>query len=173
MSRKTTMRVITTSDGKARCYHCGRPFERHPEVVRREELHAKLCAIENDDLAARVFHYHRTLQAEFDSMEKVYVESSGYSIPDMGIVRFEGATIHLEPGASRERMMEEIERHVLPSIKEDILRALDPCPKLPETPIDPSKIRRYDPTWCPSTPSVAELYPSGYVRHEDGSVDAL
>jgi hypothetical protein len=106
-------------------------------------------------------------------MEKVWVESSGYSIPDMGIVRFEGATIHLEPGASRERMMEEIERHVLPFIKKDMLGALESRPMLPETPIDPSTIRRFDPTWCPSTPSVVELYPSGYVRHEDGSVDAL
>ena len=154
------------------CYHCARPFERHPDVVRREELHAKLCAIEDDGHAARAFHYHQTLQAKFDQMETVWVEFSGFSIPDVGNVRFEGAKILLEPGVSRERMMEEIEKWVLPSIRKDILDSLERrSTTLPGIPIDPSTIRRYDPTWCPSTPSAAELYPSGYVRHEDGSVE--
>ena len=155
------------------CYHCGRPFERHPDVVRREELHAKLCAIEDDEHAARAFHYHRTLQAKVDQMETVWVELGGFNIPNVGDVRFEGAKILLEPGVSRERMMEKIEKWVLPSIRMYILGALERhSATLPETPIDPSTIGRYDPTWCPATPSTAELYPSGYVRREDGSVEA-
>ena len=160
------MRVITNSEGKPMCYHCARPFERHPDAVRREELHAKLCAIEDDELAARAFHHHRTLQAKFDQMETVWVELSSFSIPDVGSVRFEGAKIRLEPGVSRERMMEEMEKWVLPSTRKDILDALEQTTP-PET---PSTIGRYDPTWCPATPSAAELYPSGYVRREDGSV---
>ncbi len=152
------------------CYHCARPFERHPDVVRREELYAKLCAIEDDEHAARAFHFHRTLQAKSDQMEKVWVEFSGFGIPEVGDVKFEGATFRLEPGASREKIVEAIDKWVIPSIKEDMLIALKST--LPETPIDPSTIRRYDPTWCPSTPSAAELYPSGYVRREDGTVEA-
>ena len=31
----------------------------------------------------------------------------------------------------------------------------------------------YDPTWCPDTPTVKELYPYGYVRHADGNVEPL
>jgi hypothetical protein len=164
------MRVIITSDGKPMCYHCARPFERHPDVVSREELQTKLCAIEDDEHAARAFHFHRTLQAKSDEMETVWVEFSGFGIPDVGDVRFEGATFRLKPGASRERIVEAIEKWVIPSIKEEMLIALK-CRSttLPETPIT---IRRFDPTWCPSTPSAAELYPSGYVRREDGTVEA-
>ena len=168
------MRVITTAEGKHMCYHCEHTFERHPEVVRREELHAKLCAIEDDERAARAFHFHRTLQAKSDQMETVWVEKSGFSIPNVGDVRFEGVRIFLEPGASRESLMEAIDKWVLPSLKKDILNTLERrSTTLFETPIDPSTIKKYDPTWCPSTPSAAELYPSGYVRREDGSVDAL
>jgi hypothetical protein len=167
------MRVITTSDGKPMCHHCVRPFERHPDVVRREELHAKLCAIEDDEHAARAFHFYRTLQAQFDQMETVWVEFGGFDIPEVGDVRFEGATFRLEPGASREKIVEAIDKWLIPSIKESMLIALK-ClsPTLPESPIDLGTIVRFDPTWCPSTPSAAELYPSGYVRREDGTVEA-
>ena len=167
------MRVIITSDGKPMCHHCARPFERHPDVVRREERHAKLCAIEDDEHAARAFHYYQTLQAQVDKMETVWVEFGGFSIPDVGDVKFEGATFRLEPGASREKILEAIDK-VIPSIKESMLIALKFLPStLPEVPTDPSTIRRFDPTWCPSTPSAAELYPSGYVRREDGTVESI
>ena len=31
----------------------------------------------------------------------------------------------------------------------------------------------YDPLWCPDTPTAQELYPNGYVRKEDGSVEPI
>jgi hypothetical protein len=171
------MRVITNQEGKPMCYHCGRAFERHPEAVRREELHAKLCAIEDDELAARAFHYHRKLQADFDQMETVWVELSGFSIPDVGILRFEGARLQLEPGASHAKLAETIENCVLPFIKENILSALaernDDDKTEAELRIASASVKRFDPTWFPpSTPTAAELYPSGYVRREDGSVES-
>ncbi len=160
------MRVITDPKGTPMCYHCARPFERHPDTVRREEREAKLCAIEDDERAARAFHYYRTLQAKHDQMETLWVEQSGFNIPELCTVRFEGTTILLEPGASRERAIEAIEKWVIPSIKKDMLDALEPTVAIPP----PSAIAQYDPTWCPATPSAAELYPSGYVRRTDGAV---
>ncbi len=169
------MRIVATPNGTAMCYHCARPYERHPDLVRREEQHARLCAIEDDERAARAFHFHRALQAKYDKMETVWVNPSGFYIPDMGSVRFEGVTLRLEPGASRERVAEALEKWVLPSLKKDTLDAFEQraaAAAAEPIPIDPSTVRRHDPTWCPDEPSAAELYPFGYVRGADGAVEA-
>jgi hypothetical protein len=180
--------IISPNDGKTpMCYHCARPYERHPDLVRREEQHARLCAIEDDERAARAFHYYRTLEAKHDEMETVWVNPSGFYIPDVGSVRFEGVTLRLEPGASNERVTEALERWVLPCVKKEMLDALErrsatattttSAAQLPpyEKIFDPrsSTVTRHDPTWCPAEPSAAELYPSGYVRRADGAVEAV
>ena len=40
--------------------------------------------------------------------------------------------------------------------------------------LDAGKIQPhpYDPVRCPERPTAEELYPFGYVRHEDGTVEA-
>ena len=84
------MRLITSPDGRPMCYHCARPFDKHPWQQRREELHAKLCAIEDDDYAARAFHYHREIQAHTDKMTELFVQSQGVHIPEIGSIHIEG-----------------------------------------------------------------------------------
>ena len=170
------MHVITLPGGKPGCYHCGREFDRHPRDVESEEMHAKLCAIEDDDKAARVFHYHQSIREQNERMKCVWVRRSGWLVPGVGLVCMEGIKLQLEPGAEPERMREQIQRCVLPCIMKDLTEALDGTQERREAELrlkDTEEARvPHDPLWCPDTP-VEELYPFGYVRHPDGSVEAL
>ena len=167
------MHVLTLANGEHVCAHCVRPFERHPSEERREALHKRLCAIEDDDEAARAFHYHRRIQAEVDALKTLWVPGSSFSLGDGCMVRFEGVSLHLPPDASPDCIRDELERWVLPSLRKYVLDALErkdaampAAPRIEEP-------RSYDPiVTVPASPSAAELYPSGYVRHADGSVEA-
>ena len=88
------MHIIALADGQTACYHCCRPFE----------------TVETD--------VHPTLT------EEVWIEASSYNMPGVGHVRFEGFKLRMAPGASRERMRNEIEGWVLRMIKQDIIKAL-------------------------------------------------
>ena len=168
------MHIYTTSDGKAACSHCARPFEEHPREKRRQELHAKLCAIEDDDHAARAFHYHRCLQARVDQMKEIWVSPHGLSIPDVGTMHAEGIKFTLEPGVLPERMIDEVDKNIIPAIRQNIIELLNGTydAMVKESMAGPPP-KPYDPTWCPDTPTVKELYPYGYARHADGNVEPL
>ena len=162
------MRVITNTDGKPMCYHCARPFDKHPLQQRREELHAKLCAIRDDDHAARAFHHHRKMQAYADRMTELFVHSQGIHIPEIGSIHIEGIRLNLEPGVPADRVMPEIDK-MWPIIRQSIADTLDGTTGKAEKNLI---VHPYDPIWCPSKPTAEELYPFGYVRHADGSVEA-
>ena len=166
------MHIITNPDGIPACYHCARPFDEHPWKRRRQELHAKLCAIEDNDGAARAFHFHRGMQAHADKMQELWVNSHGLHIADVGSIHSEGIRFTLEPSVPPERMIAEVDQHLLPAIREHIIEVLNGtydtkvqqwATQMPAKP--------HDPTWCPDTPTVQELYPHGYVRHADGNVE--
>jgi len=175
------MRVLVCASGIPRCYSCARPFDMHPTTKRRQELHAALCAIKDDDHAARAFHYHMKMQEEADQQPEMWVERQGIHSPEVGIFGLDGMCIRLVPGASLERVTEEVDKNILPWLREAILKTLDgtavkdaekfkvECEEL----VRSGKQRVYDPTWCPETPTAQELYPNGYVRKEDGSVEPL
>ena len=168
------MRILTLDDGKPACYHCARPYDQHPWQQRREELHAKLCAVEDNDRAARAFHYHRGVQAHVDQMQELWVNSHGLSIPDVGSMHVEGIRFNLEPGISRERMISEVDQHIIPTIRQNIIERLDGTYDINVKQwMTQLPAKTHDPTWCPDTPTVQELYPYGYVRHTDGNVEAL
>lgn len=175
------MRVLIKSDGTPMCYSCGRPFDSHPTLKRRQELHAALCAIKDDDHAARAFHYHMKMQEEADRQSELWVERQGFHAPEVGSFGVDGVSIRLVPGVSMERAMEEVDKTILPSLRAEILKTLDgtaqkeaenfkaECEEL----VRSGKQHVYDPLWCPDTPTAQELYPNGYVRKEDGSVEAI
>ena len=175
------MRVLVDSDGIPMCYGCARPFDVHPTTKRRRELHAALCAIESDDHAARAFYYHKKVQAEADQQTELWVERQGFHVPEVGHFVIDGVCIRLESGVSVERAMEEIDNVILPCLRTEILKTLDGTARK-----ESEKLRQeieqltqtgvphvYDPTWCPETPTTQELYPNGYVRKADGSVESL
>ena len=173
-----TVPITTTKEGVLVCDHCGRVFDTHPSETRRKELHAQLCAIEDDDRAARAFHHHRASQAHADSMAKFWTGSIGFSMYELGYANFEGVRFTLEPGVSPDRMIAEIDSQILPALRKHMVDALDGTrdreAKEFEAKLAANEITvtKYDPTWCPDTPTVQELYPHGYVRHADGSVEA-
>jgi hypothetical protein len=175
------MRVLVKSDGTPMCYDCGRPFDVHPTTKRRQELHAALCAIKDDDHAARAFHYHLKLQEEMGQQQEMWVERHGYDHSEVGNFGVDGVSIRLVPGVSVERAMEVIDQHILPSLRAEILKTLDGTAQKEaenfkaeiEELVRSGKQHVYDPIWCPDTPAAQELYPNGYVRKEDGSVEAL
>lgn len=175
------MRVITAPDEIPKCYYCARPFDVHPKVKERQELHAKLCAIQDDDHAARAFYYRKQQNAEADAQTELWVARQGFHAYKVGSFMIDGICIKLEPGVSPELAMEEFDKSVLPFVREQILKTLDGTAKKEEEEsnlriIEAKKagtIHVYDPTWCPVTPTVQELYPNGYVRNSDGSVESL
>ena len=175
------MRVLTAPDGIPKCYYCGRVFDVHPKVKARQELHAKLCAIEDDDHAARAFHYRKQQDAEADAQTEHWVARQGFHAYAVGSFLIDGICIRLEPGVSPERAMEEFDKSVLPFVREQILKTLDGTAhkegeghnlKIMEAK-QAGTLHVYDPTWCPATPTVQELYPNGFVRNPDGSVESL
>ena len=175
------MRVLVKSDGTPMCYSCGRPFDVHPATKRRQELHAALCAIKDDDHAARAFHYHMKMQEEADQQTEMWVERQGFHAPGVGSFGVDGVSIRLVPGVTVERAMEEIDRSVLPWVRAEILKTLDGTAQKEaenfkaetEELVRSGKQYVYDPLWCPETPTAQELYPNGYVRLADGSVEPI
>ena len=167
------MHIVTTKEGLLVCNHCGHVFDKHPDEVRREQLHAQLCAIKDDDHAARAFHYYKTLHASIDQMTTIRMGLVGYSIPDVGSVRVEGIKFTLEPGVAVESMIPELDK-LIPDIKRNMIETLDGTKAREEREISSSQadVHKYDPVWCPNTPSAEELYPFGYIRHADGTVEA-
>ena len=163
------------------CYSCGRPFDVHPTTKRRQELHAALCAIKDDDHAARAFHYHMKMQEEMDQQTELWVERQGFHAPGVGSFGVDAVSIRLVAGVSVERAMEVIDQHILPSLRAEILKTFDGTAQKDadnfkaeiEELVRSGKQYVYDPLWCPETPTAQELYPNGYVRKEDGSVEAL
>ena len=116
-------------------------------------------------------------------MTSIWVDSMGFSARDSGCVRFEGMTITHIPEASMETIMAHIEDCVLPGIKQHIRETLDGTKAKEHAQIKADiasgkvKVESYNPLWCPDSPTVTagtveELYPSGYVRHADGTVEA-
>lgn len=177
----TQMRVIANSDGVPVCYHCIRPFDVHPTLRRRQERYAALCAIKDDDHAARAFHYFKQNEAEADRRTELWVERHGFDWCELGSVTVDGIRINLLPEVSAERAMEVFDKEILPAIRESIRKTLDGTAQKEieqmRREVEEQKaagtLRAYDPTWCPATPSAQELYPNGYVRKADGSVESL
>jgi len=175
------MRVLVKSDGTPMCYSCGRPFDVHPTTKRRQELHAALCAIKDDDHAARAFHFHKKIQEEADQQTELWVERQGFGHPEVGNFGVDGVSIRLVPGVSVERAMEVIDQHILPSLRAEILKTLNGTAQKEaenfkaeiEEQVLSGKQYVYDPLWCPETPTAQELYPNGYVRKEDGSIEPI
>jgi hypothetical protein len=159
------MHIIASPQGPPMCHHCARPFELDPREEGRERKLAQLRAIEDDDHAARAFHFHRECDAHIRAMSEVWVDSFGMHVPDFGVVRVEGIKFSIEPGMA-DAMLAEIDKTLLPAIRQSIIDALDS--RLPPAPI----VGPYNPTWCPDQPSVQALYPFGYVRLADGTVVA-
>ena len=164
------MHIVPTKEGKLACYHCGHEFDEHPDETSRQRLHRQLCAIEDDDDAARAFHFHKAQQAIADQTTEVWIDRTGFYVPDTGSVRFEGIKINLEPGATTDDAMRAIEAWVLPSIKQSIVEALNGTQEHQDTAHIP--MHKYDPSWYPCSPPMEDLYPNGYVRHPDGAVEA-
>jgi hypothetical protein len=109
------------------------------------------------------------------------VERQGIHAPGVGSFCMDGVSIGLVPGVSVERAMEEIDRHILPWLRAAILKTLDGTAQKEaenfkaeiEEQVRSGKQHVYDPTWCPETPTAQELYPNGYVRLADGSVEPI
>ena len=174
------MHLVTDAHGRPACYHCGRHFDRDPRTARSEAKHAKLCAIPDDDHAARAFHFEREMRAKEEKMTTVWIQRQGMYLDGVGSITSEGIQIRIEPDVSHERLMAEfIDVHLWPTIRQSILDTLDGTAQRQE---EEGRLkilaRRGDAAredhdlWCPSEPSVQELYPNGYVRHADGTVEA-
>ena len=116
-----------------------------PHVRKTPGAGAQLCALQDDDHAA--FHRLKARQAVAD-------------IHHVGSV-----WLRLDPGVTPERMLAELDTWLLPQRKREAFKDGLASGEIPTPPA-------YDPPWCPATPTVQELYPFGYVRHADGSVDA-
>ena len=170
---------------------CGRELEKDPKEERREQLFAKLCAIKDDDTAARAFHYHRSMQECFDKHTTLWMPRLGLHLPDGMHVAIDGIQFSLEPGVKPEAILLDqnldiimgcIKDLIVKSVdgtgseakkknaeEEEMLRLLDD----EAGKMKPQKHHVYDPTWFPSDgPTVQELYPFGYFRHADGTVEA-
>ena len=174
------MHLIPTREGKLMCFNCSHAFEKHPVQERREHLLAQLCTIEDDDHAARAFHRHKASQAHTDASTHVWMDTVGYHIHEVGSVRFMGVEFTLEPGVAPERMLPELDKWLLSNLKSCMIKKLDGTAERERNefaeavatgraPTPPS----YDPLLCPDTPAIQELYPFGYVRHANGTVEAL
>ena len=172
------MRTIILQSGKCICYSCGREFEKDPKEERREQLFEKLCAIKDNDTAARAFHYHRNREEYYDKHTTLWMPRLKLQIPDGIHVTIDGIQLSLEPGVKPETIL--LDQHldtIMSCIKDMIVRSVDGTEAKEEAAVIVGKMKPqthvYDPTWCPSDgPTVQELYPFGYVRHDDGTVEA-
>jgi hypothetical protein len=122
-----SMRVVMDTHGihQGRCYYCTRPFDVHPKVQQRQERHAALCAIQNDDHAARAFHHYQKRDTEAEACTEVWGERQGFHVHEVGSFMINGICICLEPGVSPEQAMEEFDKCVLPSLRAQLLKTLD------------------------------------------------
>ena len=167
------MRVITTADGLPACFHCGRVFDRHPTEVEREKQLSLLRGIENDDYAARAFHHYREMQAWEDALTKIWVNHFGLHSPSIGFIRLEGIGFSIEPGVTTEQLMAEIENNFIPMIRDEIRKTLDGTREREIRAFSASEHKSQPSVWCPERPAVDELYPNGYTRHADGTIEAI
>lgn len=173
------MHVVINKDGKPTCYHCGREFDVHPSEKTRAERYAKLCAVKDDDLAARAFYHHKQGELLGKNMNEVWCERFGFHMFEKGSITVDGIKICSEPGVDMEQMMLEFDKHVIPGIRQQMLEALDGTQKRKQEEfvqkIKDGLITVHDSSvvWAPETPSAQEIYPNGYRREQDGSVVAL
>ena len=172
------MRTIMLEGGKCICYSCGKELEKPPREERREKLFAQLCAIKDNDTAARAFHYHRENEEHFDKQTTLWMPRMGLHIPDVAHVVVDGIQLSLEPGVKPDAMDDDHLDTIMAHIKHIIVKTLDGTQAKEaddfQELLHAGKIQPhpYDPAWCPEHPTVEELYPWGYVRHEDGTVEA-
>ena len=104
----------------------------------------------------------------------------GLHIPDVAHIVVDGIQLTLEPGVKPEAMI--LSGHhvdtIMAHIKDTMVKTLDGTQAKEAADfkemLDAGKIQPhpYDPVLCPERPTAEELYPFGYVRHEDGTVEA-
>ena len=171
------MHLLTDERGALTCAHCGRVFDRHPDLERREEREAQIRAVADDDRAARLAHFHRAGLAESEAMARHWCEPWGLHGAAIGAVRFEGVSLSLCPGVDTATAMAFVDREVLPMLRRSLLETLDgtqaELAAASRALLSSMRSTARDATlWCPSEPPTAELYPYGYTRAPDGTVVA-
>ena len=171
------MHLLTDERGALTCAHCGRVFDRHPDLERREEREAQIRAVADDDRAARLAHFHRAGLAESEAMARHWCEPWGLHGAAIGAVRFEGVSLSLCPGVDTATAMAFVDREVLPMLRRSLLETLDgtqaELAAASRALLSSLRSTARDATlWCPSEPPTAELYPYGYTRAPDGTVVA-
>ena len=173
--RNQGMRVIKLGETFV-CHGCARPFDRDPNVQRREEKLAKLKAIPDDDEAARKFYYFTQAEQEYCCLEQRWTAHHGLHSPQWGCISDHGMEMLVRPDANTEEVMKDIDNVFLPGLRESILYQLDGTAarrearwreELKAMPFESETPARIDRT------PISSLYPFGYMRLEDGTVLAL
>jgi hypothetical protein len=166
------MFIVKTPDGRPACFHCARPFLIHPYERYRQEKRAWMCTIEDDERAAREFHFEKTVQSHMDNLAKKWVGPFSVDLKDIGMVHAEGIRISLE--APPEAMLAKVDV-IVSEIRRSIVEALEWGVDQHEVVVDETitPFREENRMYCPNPPPIKELYPNGFVRYPDGEVVAL
>jgi hypothetical protein len=183
------MSAFRNSHGGFQCSLCFRPFDEDPAITRLNQLNArleKLRGITDDEEAARAFYYHRYYRDLEDRTRRVFCGPHQLAVPGVAKWKISHIEVSVEPGAEESAVMENVDAHVLPSIRYMILSHLNGTAAL-EFERAMEEIKRQNATGdglqpnaplpddrCPAymlERPIGELYPHGYTRHADGSVD--
>ena len=177
-----TMRVIEIN-GNCYCHFCRQPLQQDPRVEERARMQRyrerrleQLRAIEDDDEAARKFHIFKTLYDHEHALQEHWIDQSLLSDPKWGDITCMGFKIKVTPTVSVDAIMKSIDCHFLPMLRRQILQTVDDGESLAaELASDDACGDRNEQilTLYPKPPMpISELYPHGYVRHADGTVEA-
>ena len=176
------MRVMEIN-GNCYCHFCRQPLQLDPRVEERARMQRyqerrleQLRAIEDDDEAARKFHLYKRFYDHQNALQEHWIDQSSLSDPNWGDIECMGFQINVSPTVSVDAIMKSIDCQFLPMLRRQILRTVDGRGSLAaELASDEAWGDRNEQilTLNPSAPRpISELYPHGYVRHTDGTVEA-
>ena len=173
--------------GVHHCYGCSRPFpEGDPLVNADAQLEADLRALPDADAAARGFYALEQRRAREAAQMKLWLPRMGFAMADGTHVTVDGVSIVVPKPLTVERipaiMAQTVDGNMLPSLRDNVLKMLfDQVAPPPAPPPTTTMALEFE---CPPNPRLAVLlgahpatptevmYPHGYERLPDGSVEA-
>ena len=170
--------------GVFRCNRCARAFEEDPKITMQKDTLEKLRALEDDEQAARAFYYHQANQEQVAKMRKFIVGRFGLNMPAVGTIKTNDIEFLIEPEADQAAFEGMLDQNFLPLLRKDIMDIFEGKDTHAEFKAFAAEERRRQargelsqvPVLGPyyeymGMKSIGELYPFGYTRLQDGTIE--